>query len=211
MLGKLGADEAGPVAHTVADDKERRAGVGAREQRENARGVPAGPVVEGERDVPDALAAAVHGETSLGERRQGASARVVSKRHVRLRSARKRERERDGADERVSHASVTSAIVTSERAASRRSVATEKTACGVPAAHQRRPNRRSDSSTTVGSGRSWPRGGTPPMANPVASRTSSARAERTPSPSFPTSTRRSPAQRQTSGPAGPVKTSDLTI
>ena len=41
---------------------------------------------------------------------------------------------------------------------------TSNTALGVPAAHQTVWNRRSELSTTVCSGRSWPSGGTPPMA-----------------------------------------------
>src|SRR6185312_2877883 len=86
-------------------------------------------------------------------------------------------------------------------------VATENTACGVPAAHQIRSNRRSVSSTTVGSSRSWPRGGMPPIANPVAARASSAVAGR---PSR-CSTRRSPAQRTIVTAPSTTKTSDFTI
>ena len=49
-------------------------------------------------------------------------------------------------------------------AASRSSSRTSNTALGVPAAHQTVWNRRSELSTTVCSGRSWPSGGMPPMA-----------------------------------------------
>src|SRR5438128_3120168 len=73
----------------------------------------------------------------------------------------------------------TSRTSASEIAAMSASVPTGNTACGVPAAHQTVSNRRRDESTTVRTGRSCPTGGTPPIANPVASpRPSSCRRSR---------------------------------
>ena len=78
----------------------------------------------------------------------------------------------------LSTGSVRSRSSPSGRAAISRPVCTSNTARGVPAAHQTVSKRRSDESTSVRSGWSCPSGGTPPMANPVASLTSSAVARR---------------------------------
>ena len=106
---------------------------------------------------------------------------------------------------------LSSRTCTAGSAASSDSSSTSKTAFGVPAAHQTRSNRRSEASANVGSSRSWPSGGTPPIAKPVASRASSALAGRAPSPSAAVSTRRSPAQSTIAGAPSTTKTSDLTI
>ena len=103
----------------------------------------------------------------------------------------------------------TSRTSPSGRAAMRSVVRTSKTAFGVPAAHQTVSNRCSETSTSVRIGAGWPSGGTPPMAKPVASRTTSGLA------------RRRPAQRRVDatvacaqhehGPESSTKTSDFTI
>ena len=92
-------------------------------------------------------------------------------------------------------------------AARRSSRDVSNTAWGVPAAHQTRSKRRSDSSTIVGRSESWPSGGMPPIAKPVARLASSAFAGR----ASRSVTRRSPAQSTIVARPSSTNTSDLTI
>ena len=89
------------------------------------------------------------------------------------------------------------------------STATGNTSCGVPAAHHTVSKRRRDASISVSSSVSWPSGGIPPIANPVAARAWSAFAAR--SPSRVASTRRSPAHSTITGVPSRRNTSDFTI
>src|SRR6266508_1032495 len=188
-----------PDADTAADHEERRARVLLPQHADEPKRVRARPVVERQSDVASAQTGAVDG---LGRVRQ-----PLNRRQLGDRGERERAREHD-ADEDHYEISRTSASGIAWMSAS---VPTGKTACGVPPAHQMVTNRRRDASTTVRTGRPWPTGGTPPIAKPVASRTSSPRACRTFAPSSARSTRRSPAHKHRSGPASSTKTSDFTI
>ena len=94
---------------------------------------------------------------------------------------------------------------------------TRKTACGVPAAAQTVSKASRSRSIHVESGVAWPKGGIPPIANPVAVRTKAALgrsiASPTASATWASLTRLAPETRKSNGRplSTPLKTRDLTI
>src|SRR6266511_6467145 len=165
------ADVARPQADAAADDEEGRPGMLPTEDADEPKRVRARPVVERQREVTPTRVGAIHRlrrvHQALGRRK--------------LVDGGKRERSGQHEADEVHLVPLPVHYETSRTSAPgiasiNACVATGKTACGVPAAHQTVSKRRNDASTTVRRGRSWPRGGTPPIAKPVASRTSSPRA-----------------------------------
>ena len=143
----LRADCLRPVADPAADVEERRTCVQPGKHAHESLRIRTRPVVEAQGDVPPARSSAID------------RCRLLDQPWHRWERYRKR---RGNREDRAEHQETarTSAFGIAAISAS---VSTQKTAFGVPAAHQTEPNRRNDSSTIVRNGRSWPSGGTPPI------------------------------------------------